>query len=180
MPFKQLYIFIEGNDDEDFVKTVIKPLINKKNIKTWKYSKKKKEKIINFITSIKSMGADYIFITDFDERDCLENRIKEVLNEYSNLDNHCLAIVKNEIESWYISGINYDIEIDNECPKRLRKISIPDDTEKITKEDFIKMIPPSFKGSKIAFMQEILNCFDISIAKERNNSFNCFINDFIK
>lgn len=179
MSSKPLYIFIEGNDDEDFVNTVIKPLFRGKHIIPWKYSQKEKSKINGFIKSIQSMGADYIFMTDFDEKDCLKSREDEVLQKFSSLNQECIAIVKNEIESWYIAGINKEIKKEKECSKSLRKISVPDDTEIIKKEDFLDLMPINFNGSKIDFMQEILKCYDISIAKRRNNSFKRFISNFI-
>ena len=176
----KLFVFIEGNDDELFLKRILVPLFSRKNIIPWKYSSKKKEKVISFIESINAMGANYIFITDFDERDCLETRITEILSVFKNLDKNSIVIVKNEIESWYISGINNELEVENPCTKRLRKISIPENTEKITKEEFMKLMPVSFNGSKIDFMQEIIKYYDRILAQNRNNSFKCFINDFVK
>lgn len=175
-----IFVFIEGNDDELFLKEILAPLFKRKHIIPWQYSSKKKKKVIDFIKSIKAMGATYIFITDFDERDCLKTRITEIFDVFPNLDEEQIVIVKNEIESWYISGINNEIGVEITCPKRLRKISIPDDTEKITKEDFIKLMPVSFRGSKIDFMQEIIKYYNKILAKNRNNSFKCFIDDFVR
>jgi hypothetical protein len=175
----KLFIFIEGNDDELFIKeVVIGQLLSKKNIKPWKYSQKSKEKINDFINSINSMGADYIFITDFDEGESLETKKSDLLSDFPFIDGDRLVIVKNEIESWYIAGINQETGIEIECKKELRKIRVPEDTEPITKEHFEDLIPGSFKDSKIDFMKEILKCFDISIAKERNDSFKNFVNEF--
>lgn len=174
-----LYIFIEGNDDEYFIKEiVIRRLLPEINIKPYKYSQKSKKKIRNFIKSIESMGSNYIFITDFDENDSLEIKKEDVLSEFPFIDGDQLVIVKNEIESWYIAGINSETGIENECSKDLRKIKVPDDTENFRKEHFDEIIPCSFKDSKIDFLKEILKCFDISLAKERNDSFNQFVNEF--
>lgn len=175
----KLYIFIEGNDDELFIKeVVIGQLLPETNITPWKYSQKTKKKIKDFISSIDSMDADYIFITDFDEGDSLENKKNDLLLDFPFIDGDRLVIVKNEIESWYIAGINQETGIEIECKKELRKIKIPDDTEPITKEQFEDLIPCSFKDSKIDFMKEIVKCFDISIATERNDSFKNFVNEF--
>lgn len=175
----KLFIFIEGNDDEYFINEIVsRHLLPEMNIKPWRYSQKPKEKIENFINSINSMEADYIFITDFDEANSLEVREKELRTEFPFINCDNLVIVKNEIESWYIAGINSESGIENECSKELRKIKVPDDTETFRKEHFDNIIPCSFKDSKIDFLKEILKCFDISLAKERNNSFKNFVDKF--
>ena len=48
MDYKRLFLLVEGDDDERFIKQIITPLFeeNYKYIKPWKYSQKKKNKII--------------------------------------------------------------------------------------------------------------------------------------
>ncbi len=175
----KLYIFIEGNDDELFVnKVVCGCLLPEMNVRPWKYSQKSNKKINGFIKSINSMCADYIFIADYDEGTSLEDKKEEIKTKIPLIDKDHIVIVKNEIESWYLAGINHEISSENVCTKPLRKIKIPDDTEKIMKEHFDKLIPCCFRGSKIDFMKEILKCFDISLAQKRNDSFKNFVNSF--
>lgn len=56
MSFKQLYIFVEGEDDKRFFDNIIKLELSDKydSINIIKYAKMKKEKVNNFIISIKN------------------------------------------------------------------------------------------------------------------------------
>ncbi len=69
MKLSKLYIFVEGNDDERFFKHVIVPLMYKKynDVEIFKYAQWKKEKVNNFINSIKTLQFDYIFTADLDD-----------------------------------------------------------------------------------------------------------------
>lgn len=78
-----------------------------------------------------------------------------------------IIIVKKEIESWYMAGIDESI-----CDKY--KITELESTENFSKEDFDKIIP---KGkSRILFMHEILESYCCDVAKNRNSSINYFLN----
>ena len=79
-----------------------------------------------------------------------------------------IFIVKDEIESWFLSGMNTDLEIFDE-------FNIPDDTEGITKEMFNEMMNNSHFNSRIDLMIEISKSYDFDLATKRNNSFKYFL-----
>lgn len=78
-------------------------------------------------------------------------------------------MVKKEIESWYIAGIGEN------CPKSLKKIKIPENTEKIDKEFLSSKAPKCFDGSRINFLIELMGCFNVEMAQKRNSSFEFFM-----
>jgi len=63
--YKRLFICVEGNDDERFFNEIFIPKFKEKydTVKIIRYATMKKEKVDNFIKSIKAMGADYIYLT---------------------------------------------------------------------------------------------------------------------
>lgn len=169
MNFKQLYILVEGDDNERFFEKIIKPKFGEKydSVRLWKYAPKRHEKIINFLKSIKSMGADYIYITDFNEAPCISGRKQRVEGRIQTIDKDRIAIVIPEIESWYLAGL------DIKSCKRLQ-VSYEGTTDNITKERFNSIIPKNF-DSRIDFMLEILKCFSLELAKQKNMSLKYFL-----
>ena len=69
MPFSNsVYIFIEGNDDKDFLEKVLKPLIKRKCNKILhpiKYSEKGIEKTQLYIKTFTSKECPCFFVRDF-------------------------------------------------------------------------------------------------------------------
>ena len=57
-PYKLLFIFVEGDDDERFFNRILSPKLQEKydTVKIIRYATMKKEKVDNFIRSIKAMG----------------------------------------------------------------------------------------------------------------------------
>jgi len=172
MSYKQLFILIEGDDDERFFLRIVRPIFEKKYdaVVLWKYARAKDTKIDNFLKSIKAMGAEYIFVTDIDFKPCVTAKKQEIQNKVKNIDRDRIIVVIKEIESWYLAGL------DSVRCKKL-KIRCLRDTNDITKEQFEALIPNKF-NSKINFMLEILNLFSIEIAKQKNKSFRYFIDKY--
>ena len=56
MPYKRLFILIEGDDDERFFEKIINPLLDEKydSITLWKYSQETNKRINNIIRGIKN------------------------------------------------------------------------------------------------------------------------------
>lgn len=173
MEFRILFIFVEGEDDERFFRRIIQPEYEKKyaSVMLWKYAKTKKEKVLNFLKSIKSMNADYIFITDINLAPCISNRKQKMQDKFTGLDEDRIVVVIKEIESWYLAGLSDDF---------LRQFKIPfySETENITKEQFNNLIPRKF-NSRISFMVEILDYFSIEIATQKNRSFKYFFEKYV-
>ena len=174
MSYSRLFILLEGNDDERFFEKVLKNEFEKNydNVKIWQHSQKKDEKIENFIRSIKSMNADYIFINDINNAPCVPQKKEIIRSKYSNIDNDRILIVIKEIESWYLAGIserNFD----------RFKIETYNESNNLNKEDFKRLIPNNF-NSRIDFMIEILKDYEVETAKNKNKSFKYFYKKYIE
>ena len=79
----------------------------------------------------------YILLGDYDSSDkCITLKKEELIDEFNHLNKDVIFIVKDEIESWFLSGMNTDSEIFDE-------FDVPDDTEGITKEMFNEMMDNS-------------------------------------
>lgn len=167
--YRRLFIWVEGDDDERFVSRILVPKFQKKynDVKIIKYAAMRKEKVDNFIKSIKAMKGDYIYLTDINNSPCITAKKEKTRNKYKSIDNDKIIVVVKEIEGWYLAGL------DNKACKQL-KISNFTNTEDITKERFNALIPKKFT-SRIDFMLEILKNFSIEIAKQKNNSFQYFM-----
>lgn len=171
MSGKLIKIFVEGINDVRFFDWAISC---RYNVHPIPYAQKKNHIISKYIENAKAKeDQDYIFLADIDSHSfpCVTSKKDKRKGEYPALDDtDKIIIVKEEIESWYIAGIS------DSCPEDIKTISVPDDTEDFTKEDFEQIIPSRFNGSEIDFMIEIGKKFDIDSARARNNSFDRLIN----
>jgi len=171
--YKQLYILVEGNDDERFFREIIMPLFENDydNIVIWQYAQQKYKKIKKFIKSINSMEADYFLVGDLDENSCVTEKKEKVLEAFGNVSLKKIIVVIKEIESWYLAGLDQ---------KTSSNIGIHnfEDTNDLFKEDFNELLETKY-DSRIDFMQEIIKVFSIKVALEKNNSFRYFFNKFI-
>ena len=78
MPYKRLWVLLEGNDDERFFERVMKPLFGNAYdfVRPWQYAQKQTKKVKAFLQSIKSMNSDYFFWGDINRLPCVtEKRI---------------------------------------------------------------------------------------------------------
>ena len=138
MPYRKLFIFLEGNADERFFDRLISPLYQKfyTDIQLWKYSQDPKEKVTNLLNSINSMPyADYIFVADMDESPCVTARKERIKSQFKKLSMDRILIVCREIESWYLAGLNDDARRQIKIRRRFNK------TDSISKEQFDRMMP---------------------------------------
>src|SRR5579872_467359 len=161
---KHLFIWVEGPDDQRFFEMLIKPLFLGRygtvDIRT--YASMKDVLINKFIKSIKSMGADCVFVADQDVAPCPTKRKQKVIEKYKLLAASDILVVAHEIESWYLAGIE-----DSDCA--LFKCKPIKNTDSLSKENFNKLIT-SKQESRIVLMIEILNRYSIQVAIERNRS----------
>ena len=160
---------VEGEDDERFFNEVIKPAFEKKYnlVEVRKHASLKREKLDNFLRSIKSMNADYFYVIDINLVPCVTAKKEKVQGEFKNIDKDRIIVVIKEIESWYLAGLD-------DVSSRKFRISSFRKTDGVTKEQFNALIPKSF-DSRIDFMLEILKYFSIEIAMPRNKSFKYFL-----
>jgi hypothetical protein len=172
---KQLFIFVEGANDERFFERVVKPKLKQRYniiiIHTYAEKKNKYKKINAFLQSIASLKAEYIFVTDINNSPCITAKKEEIRHRIGDIDANRILVVVREIESWYLAGL------DNIRSKKLKIRRIFENTNNLTKEQFKAIIPKSF-DSEIDFMIEILNLFSIEIAKNKNDSFKYFLEKF--
>lgn len=179
MSYKELFIFVEGPDDERYINTIIRPLLKEKYsfIKIIKYASLPKIAIENFIkTYKKQIHTDYLFICDMDARGdnslCITKRKEKEQNKYgSYLEIDKIIVVREEIESWYLAGITSI----NLAKFKVKPFS---DTQLITKEEFEKMIPKNFISPN-DFMVEVLKEYSLEDAKKNNKSLRYFTNKHI-
>ena len=174
MAYKQLFIFIEGDDDERFFKTVVKSFVQEKYsaIRFQKYSRKNKKWKVNFIKSINSMKADYICVGDINNSPCVTSKKEKITSDFDNriTENKIIVVVK-EIESWYLAGLDESTS---------RKLGIRENintTDTFNKEHFNQLIPNN--TPRTVFMREMLENYDVETAKGRNKSFKYFMNKWI-
>ena len=172
MGLKKLYIWVEGDDDKRFFNGVIKSKFIKKydSVEIVRYAHLKREKIDNFLKSIKAMSANYIYVADINNAPCVTDKKEKIQKEFKNIDSDRIIVVIKEIESWYLAGS--DDVISRKFGVRPFNI-----TNTVTKEQFNDMFSKKF-ASRIDFMIEILKCFSIEKAKEKNRSFRYFIEKY--
>lgn len=170
MPYKRLWILVEGNDDGRFFEKIKSSL--EKNYDCvhppYKYQQKTDRQIKNFLKSIEAMNSSYFVLKDINNAPCVTTRKNGIKRKYGDrVDIRKIVIIIKEIESWYLAGLS-----DRSCNEL--KISTFRDTDNITKEKFNQLIPKKF-DSRIDFMTEILKRFSVEIARKKNKSFNYFM-----
>lgn len=174
-----LFIFIEGVDDKRFVEWVLIDFFNENKsiiLHPIPYQNKPPIKTIKKIKQISaSENEDYIFLSDLDSHsyECITSRKNKRIKEfhkksYSDLDSKKIFIVIEEIESWYISGINTELS-------QFKDLTIPENTDEFTKEQLNELIENSDFPNRISFLMEIVKNYDLSLAIKRNTSFEYFI-----
>lgn len=162
-----LYVFVEGENDEIFVKYFFKDIFSKYDrVVFWKYAQKKKLDNIGLVQTINQIQSwDYILFTDFDSRNSIIERKKEVEKRFNfHLDLEKVFIVVEEIESWFTAVIDFN-KFD------LRKLSYIKDTQEVTKEFFNAQALAKYHP-KTHFLIEIMKSFKLQQGLKRNFSLN--------
>ncbi|HCZ06690.1 MAG TPA: hypothetical protein DHV12_06115 [Thermotogae bacterium] len=168
MPYRRLFTFVEGNDDERFFNKIVVPVLKEKfdDVRLVQYAQMKKERIRSYIRSIVSAGWDYVYVTDMDDSPCVTAKKRQVQNEFPEIDPQRIAIVIREIESWYLAGLSLN------KARELKLGKLPKNTDGVTKEHLSSMIPRN--SSRVNFMIGLLDNFSLETAKRRNKSFKYF------
>ena len=172
MDYKILYVFVEGNDDERFFRKIFVSKLQEKTncVKFIKYAQKTKKYVIKYLESIRTMGKDYIYVSDINNSPCVTAKKQEIKDKLQYIDTEKIIVVIKEIESWYLAGLS-----DTDCNNFKMNTIIT--TDNITKEKFNGLIPQKF-DSRIDFMLEILKKFSVKVAMKKNRSFNYFIQKY--
>lgn len=170
MSYKRLFLWVEGPDDERLLRHLGLPLLRAKYdfVEIQRYARLKKEKIVSFLKSIRSMSADYIWFGDINLAPCATAKKESMKNKYEGIEDHRIVVVIKEIEGWYLAGL------DRASSATLGIGRHPAMTDAVTKENFNQVIPRKF-DSRIDFMMEILKYYDLDVARRRNTSLSYFL-----
>ena len=79
---KRLYVFVEGDDDNRYFKRILEPILTNYFVQIIEYSGLTQKKAPEFINSIQSMGADYLFLHDLDCNPCITQCKHKVTAKY--------------------------------------------------------------------------------------------------
>lgn len=171
---KILYIFVEGDDDEIFLKFFFKKYLSHfEKVYFWKYAQKKKTDNVKFLKSIKQVSEwDYLIFADYDSKNSLRERRREVQYKFENeLDDDKILIVIDEIESWYAAGIDFRYF-------DLKGLRFLKDTQRVTKEFFNSQCLTKYHP-KTNFLIEIMKHFQLKQSLSRNLSLNYTYNKLL-
>jgi hypothetical protein len=173
MALRRLFIFVEGSDDVRFFETIVKPRFEHAfdSVELITFACTKSVKVDRFIRGINEMHHSYIIVTDIDMETSVHAKKKIILSRFTEADYLNIMVIIQEIESWYLAGID-------DAGAKALGIHAPARTDSVTKEHFLRLIP-RFYPSKIAFMIQILKHFSLSIAVEKNKSFRFFIEHYV-
>ena len=106
MPYKRLYLLVEGDDDARFVDRVVIPRLRSRYdfVQSWKFAQERRKKVNAFLKSIKAMGAEYLLLADINAHPCFPKKRTALQEAFPELEGGKTVIVVREIESWYLAG----------------------------------------------------------------------------
>jgi len=158
---------VEGSDDETFFSHILVPELKKKydGVQIIQWARDSKKSINKVISSLNKMKRPYMFVTDRDNLPCLTKKKEHLKEKYNKIDINRILIVKIEIESWYLAGL------DNKSCSELG-IKEFSSTDNLIKEKFNELIPSG--TLRTVFLSRILDRFSIETAKTKNSSFKYF------
>jgi hypothetical protein len=163
----KIIYFVEGFKDELFLQNIIPKITGNSEFKIFKYSQQPKCKTNNYIKSItRTVQLDYILLSDADSQS-IDDKKRSLAIKFSQLNSSNIIIVKTEIESWYIAGMQ------QKTLNKLKNRNWTKNPESITKEEFNKIIN-SGRGS-IEYMTRILQDYLIDQAIKRAPTFSDFV-----
>ena len=169
----KIYVFVEGGDDLRFFQSVIKPELEKqyRSVHISSYKNQRKSELENLINNIHKNNMPYIFVADLDKKVCSTETKKFIKKQIPKIVDKQIIVVKHEIESWYVAGLEY---------KDASSLNVVyhTNTESITKEIFNSMITPDVRSRNL-FLIKILEKFSIATAKKHNPSFAYFCDKFL-
>lgn len=133
-----MILFVEGLSDDLFVNNAVKKMKPNTCIKVYEYAEKRKKYTTNYIKALNKMynnntGIHYLFLADNDSCIYPNQKIGIIANSYPDILMENIVIVENEIESWYMAGL------DRKACKKL-KIKWEEDPDNVTKEIFKKSL----------------------------------------
>ncbi|TKJ41526.1 hypothetical protein CEE37_02895 [candidate division LCP-89 bacterium B3_LCP] len=168
MQHKNLWVWVEGNDDARLFKERIKPIFDQRysrvRIRTYRHLNKKL--MCKLISVANEENADYFLVADINSAPCPSAKKSEVRKVYSDLEDENIIVVIREIEGWYLAGLGND-----SC--RSLGIETFNNTDQIGKGKFKELMPTKY-DSRVDYMSEILKHWNIRVALKKNSSFSYF------
>lgn len=107
---RQLWFFVEGENDEDFIRRVIMPRLQQDySVQVWRYARRAKEDRRKFIESLSSPSygqiANYWILADMDRCACFTECRNRVIAEFDGAPApNRIVCVNRSIEAWYVAG----------------------------------------------------------------------------
>ncbi len=169
MSNRRLLVFCEGNDDADFIDTVVRPELSgvyAQNIRTVRIAEKPNEKVRDYARNAARSGADVLLLYDKDDAPSVRARIDFLLDRYDRaIPEDRVFIVVIEIESWYAAGLDRQTSEDL-LGRPLQR------TDDLTKERFNALRPEG--EPRASFLRLLLENYSIERARTKNHSFDYF------
>ncbi len=170
-------ILIEGDDDVRFFNSILKEFFERLYIIIlFKYQQIKLEKRCDLIKTCQNRNQDYLYFRDIDNSPCVTKRKDEIEGEFNrfneNIDKNKIIIVIKIMEGWYLAGLT------EAGKKKLRIKKDFSSTNAMKKSDFNELIPKGM--TRTEFLIEILENYDIRLARTKNASFHYFFTKFIE
>jgi len=171
---KTLYILVEGEDDKRFFESLIKPKFDLKyrRVSIQRYAHLRAKDIEKLLKSIIQADNHYIYVADFDKDMCIMTRKEKICSKFPFIDMKCVMIVVQEIESWFLAGI------DTISYEKLNICDVENCNE-ICKGAFNKLYAKEY-SSKVDFIQELLKNYSLFTAIRQNTSFKYFYNKYLR
>ena len=175
---KRLAILVEGNRDEDFISWIVKPIMmglgKYRDVITYKFQRIPKHINEGYIEAVISMNDDVLCLTDIKGFQRKDHKKEQVQRDHiGNIGDDKVIVVIKEIESWYLAGAS------KLCCRRLR-IGYYDRTDNVDKNKFHEIIAHTKFKPRWVCCLEMLRNYDVTQAKQRNKSFNCFHENYLK
>lgn len=167
----RVFLWVEGQDDVLFAKRILKPIFKGyfQRVEIRQYAQIKAKKLQQLILAIREIGDTNIVFADFDNHPCITSKKNYVNYRFRYVPYSFMFIVIQEIEGWFLAGLSV---------RESRKVgvrSLPT-TNHITKEHFIELKPKT--GTRLKFMHNILNHYNIQVAQKKNKSFHYLLQKY--
>jgi hypothetical protein len=168
MPFSRFAYFVEGVDDEDFFSHVGKPAKEGTYdyVSVHRYAHVPTPKVNAMLRGFRRNGWDYLFVCDLNDSPCVSQKKATVIQRYPSLAPEEILVVKKEIESWYVGGLD-------EAAAAELSIEAWPATEGVSKEMLKARLGRRGLPMKV-FLRRALAKFSSSLCAERNSSFRYF------
>lgn len=164
-----MFVFIEGDDDERFVETVIRHYLESRydRVVLIPYAQKTRAERRKYIRALhRTPGAEYIVLGDINKAVCVPERRHKIAAQFGDIPLERVVVVVKEIEAWYLAGLDA-----SSCGEL--KIKRFGRTDELTKETFNSLIAKSWQ-SRFDFKVECLRRFEVAVAVSKNESFKYF------